>query len=144
FDYDGTLVGPIRRTETPDPEVAGELSRLLASGVLIGIATGRGVSVRTALRRVLPKKAWGNVAIGYYNGAVIASLADDSTPSREGAMCAELEAVAHALRGHRELQAVAIITERPHQITIEPKELLAGSILWALANDLVNTLGIPG
>jgi fructoselysine-6-P-deglycase FrlB-like protein len=143
FDYDGTLVGPTRRTEPPETEVVRELSRLLGGGVLIGIATGRGVSVRDALRRVLPAKTWGNVEVGYYNGAVIAPLADKSIPSREGPMCPELAAVARGLREHRELQSRAVITERPHQITIEPTGVMAAAALWAIINDLVSALRMP-
>jgi len=144
FDYDGTLVGPSKRTEPPEPEIVRELTKLLDCGVLVGMATGRGVSVRDALRRVLPRDRWVNVEIGYYNGASIATLADDAAPSREEAMCVDLEAVARGLRGHREVAAVAVLTERPHQITLEPKTMLAANVLWALANDVVSTLGIPG
>lgn len=144
FDYDGTLVGPTKRTEPPEAEVAGQLVRLLELGVIIGIATGRGASVRDALRRVLPKEWWSKVDIGYYNGAVIAALSDDSAPPREGVMCEELEVVVRELRAHRELGALAKLTQRPYQITLEPKRALADNVLWTLANDVVRTLGIPG
>lgn len=144
FDYDGTLVGSRKRTEPPIPEIAQELARLVASGVVVGIATGRGISVRDALRRVLPQAHWESVHIGYYNGAEIAVLSDDSAPRREGAMCEELVVVARELRAHRELATLAKLTERPHQITLEPTRAVAENALWALANDVVRTIGIPG
>jgi HAD superfamily hydrolase (TIGR01484 family) len=144
FDYDGTLVGPKKRTEPPEFGVARELARLVGTGVTVGIATGRGVSVRDALRRVLPKEHWGNVHIGYYNGAEIAVLSDDSAPHREGTMCEELKVVARELHAHRELVILAKQTERPHQITLEPRKAVAENALWALANDVVRTIGIPG
>lgn len=144
FDYDGTLVGPKKRTEPPEPAIARELARLVGSGVTVGIATGRGVSVRDALRRVLAQEHWGNVHIGYYNGAEIAALSDDSAPRRDGSMCEELAVVARELRAHRELAILAKQTERPHQITLEPRRAVAENALWALANDVVRTIGIPG
>jgi hypothetical protein len=102
------------------------------------------VSVRDALRGVLPQEHWADVHVGYYNGAEIASLADDSSPCREGAMCNELAVVARELRAHRELTILAKLTERPHQVTLEPTRAIAENALWALANDVVRTLGIPG
>ena len=144
FDYDGTLVGPKKRTEPPEPEISRQLERLLDRGVMIGIATGRGVSVRDALRRVLPKERWDSVEIGYYNGAVIAALSDDSAPVRDGTMCRELDAVARVICDHRELRILAKITQRPYQITLEPKSALADNVLWAITNDVVRTLSIPG
>lgn len=144
FDYDGTLVGPKKRTEPPESDIARELVRLVVSGITVGIATGRGVSVRDALRRVLLEKHWGNVHVGYYNGAEVAPLSDDSSPRREGPMCEELAIVARGLHAHRELAILAKQTDRRHQITLEPKKAVAPSALWALANEVVRTIGIQG
>jgi hydroxymethylpyrimidine pyrophosphatase-like HAD family hydrolase len=144
FDYDGTLVGPKKRTELPELAIARELARLAGLGVTVGIATGRGVSVRDALRGVLPQEHWGKVHIGYYNGAEIATLADNSAPRREGGMCEELAVVAQQLRAHRQLAALAKQTERRYQITLELKRTAAENALWMLANDVVRTIGIPG
>jgi len=144
FDYDGTLVGPRKRTEPPEMDVARELGRLLESGVIVGIATGRGVSVRDALRRVLPPEHWARVHVGYYNGAEIAPLSDGAAPHRDGPTCEELAIVARELRAHRELASLAKQTERPHQITLEPRKAIGENVLWALANDVVRTLGLPG
>ena len=144
FDYDGTLVGPRKRTEPPQPEIARELTRLLDSGIVVGIATGRGVSVRDALRKVLRSEHWPNVHVGYYNGAEIASLSDDASPHRDGKQGEELATVARALSAHRELVILAKQTERPHQITLEPRRAISESLLWTFANDVVRTIGIPG
>ena len=74
FDFDGTLIESSRRYEAMEPPIVNELRRLLAAGVHIGIATGRGGSCGEELRRQLPEELWGRVSIGYYNGAVIQPL----------------------------------------------------------------------
>ncbi len=144
FDYDGTLVGPRKRTAPPEPDIVVELRRLLESGAIIGIATGRGVSVRDAVRNVLPQELWNQVYVGYYNGAEIIVLSDDSAPHRAGPMCQELAAITRELRRHRELGSLAQQTDRPHQITLEPKRTVPENLLWTLTNEVVVAMGIPG
>ena len=51
-----------------------ELIRLLDVGIHLGIATGRGKSVREALQASLPETLWPLVFVGYYNGAEVAAL----------------------------------------------------------------------
>ena len=144
LDYDGTLVGPKKRTEPPPHEIVTELARLLEAGVAIGIATGRGVSVREALRKVFQPVHWPNVHIGYYNGAEVAALTDDDAPNRDAKQAEALVEVASALDAHRELAALAKQTVRPWQITLEPSRPIGDAVLWTLANDVVRTLGIAG
>ena len=144
FDYDGTLVGPTKRTEPPEARIAQELTRLLEAGMFIGIATGRGVSVRKALRAVLQQQYWPNVIVGYYNGAEISPLCDDTVPNRDTPMSDELSIVARELRAHRELGIVATQTDRSSQITLEPRRAIGENVLWRIANDVISTLGIPG
>ncbi|WP_250628394.1 HAD hydrolase family protein [Pinirhizobacter soli] len=71
FDFDGTLIESSRRYEPMDRTIVAELHRLLSAGVRIGIATGRGESCGAELRNQIPQELWGQVAIGYYNGALI-------------------------------------------------------------------------
>lgn len=78
FDYDGTLVDTRHRFEPPSPEVADEVIRLLKVGWRIGIATGRGQSVRKALEQCIPAEYQNQITIGYYNGADVAMLSDES------------------------------------------------------------------
>ncbi len=77
FDYDGTLCDPPERFKQPKPEISRFLNSLLAQGVNIGVATGRGQSVQKSLRQVIDKESWNNVIIGNYNGSIVLPLKDD-------------------------------------------------------------------
>ena len=74
LDYDGTIITDAERYGVPRAEIASELVRLDASGVKIGIATGRGGSGGKALRDVLPADLHPRIIIGYYNGAYAVPL----------------------------------------------------------------------
>ena len=81
FDYDGTLCDTRHRFHPLSKEIAAALARLAEAGALIGIATGRGGSAGEALRSSLPKTLWDRFLIGYYNGSVLAPLADIDAPT---------------------------------------------------------------
>jgi len=81
FDYDGTLCDARHRFEQLSDEVAGALARLAEGGAPIGVATGRGGSAGEALRSSLPKTLWDRFVVGYYNGSVLAPLADKDAPA---------------------------------------------------------------
>ena len=80
FDYDGTLCGNEDRFKPLPAKVASGIERLADLGLCIGIATGRGPSVGVALRESLDRKLWDEIVVGYYNGGIIARLANDSDP----------------------------------------------------------------
>lgn len=77
FDYDGTLCDKQHRFAPLSMRISKAVSKLCKDGIKIAIATGRGASAGQALRQSLPPSVWKNVIIGYYNGAVITSLADE-------------------------------------------------------------------
>lgn len=80
FDWDGTIVPTHARWSPPEPDVVKGLLRLLEAGVLIGIASGRGGSVRDDLQKVLPEDFWSLVTVGYRNGSEVSLLASDYEP----------------------------------------------------------------
>ena len=80
LDYDGTLCSQDDRFSGIGDGIAGRLVELLDSGVLLGIATGRGDSVRTDMRQVLPRRTWTKVVVGYHSGAELGELSDDDIP----------------------------------------------------------------
>lgn len=141
LDYDGTVVDTPDRFDPPLPAVAAELTRLLTHGVAIGVATGRGKSVRLSLQRALPQELWDNVVIGYYNGAVIGALSDDSTPRQDGAPSAEIVRAADALRDHPDIRAHSTMELREHQLTLAGDGSLSEQRLWDIANDVIRSLG---
>lgn len=133
LDYDGTLVDSRSRFDPPSDAIAAELSRILLSGGRIGVATGRGVSVRRDLRTVVPRDCWDRVLIGYYNGAELGLLSDDAVPDSTETVCEELSAVAGALRSQTELVDIASQTDRRYQITLEARRPTTEGRLWDLA-----------
>jgi hypothetical protein len=80
FDYDGTLCHSIDRYNGLNKEMGEILNQLLEKNIIIGIATGRGKSIKSDLRRVIDEKYWSKVIIGYYNGGEIGFLNDDKIP----------------------------------------------------------------
>lgn len=80
LDYDGTIVDTRERFSQASPDIVKRLIALLEAGLAVAIATGRGKSVRQALRGVIPTEFWSRVIIGYYNGFEIATLAESNTP----------------------------------------------------------------
>lgn len=82
FDYDGTLHDK-GRADGAENEIFAKLNELLDKQIAIGIATGRGKSVRNELQKKISKKHWGKVLIAYYNGGVVGRLDDDSLPNKE-------------------------------------------------------------
>lgn len=82
FDYDGTLHNKENFTSTEEA-IYIKLNELLKKGIKIGIATGRGKSVRNELQQVISKAYWNQVVIAYYNGGCIGTLADDLKPNKK-------------------------------------------------------------
>ena len=124
LDYDGTMCTKDGRYDGLIEEIVAECSRLLSAGLLLGIATGRGKSVREELQKALDRKLWSRLHIGYYNGTDIASLSDNSAPRRDGPRDGLLVRALELLSADALLKEIADITARPHQLTVEPKEAI--------------------
>ena len=137
LDYDGTIVDTRHRYEPPHDDMTSELIRLLDVGIHLGIATGRGKSVREALQASLPETLWPLVFVGYYNGAEVAALCDDSAPDGASEPCEGLAPLARALRVQPEIAAVAEQTERRFQITLQAKRTVRSNRLWDLTHQAV-------
>ncbi len=80
FDYDGTLCSTINRYAGLDDVMGTVLNNLLDNNIVVGVATGRGKSIKKDLRRVIKKEYWDKVIIGYYNGSDIGFLNNDNLP----------------------------------------------------------------
>lgn len=120
LDYDGTLCDSRDRFQGWRGDIAAQVVRLLDAGLLIGVATGRGRSVREDLRREIPKHLWPRLVVGYYNGGDRALLSDDAHPVR-GRPKGGLLAVAKTIRRDPILKRVAQCDCRTTQISIVPK-----------------------
>lgn len=144
LDYDGTVIDTRHREAPPEREMIEALTRVLTAGATLAFATGRGASIREALRKSFPKPFWPQIIIGYYNGAEIDTLANGSAPNREALVDPSLGNLATALREHPELSVMAKQTDRRHQITLEASRIAPEGRLWDLAHQVMLGAGVPG
>ena len=143
-DYDGTMCTAQERFDGPSERMSQHLSRLLEAGVLVGIATGRGDSVRTDLRKILGKNHWACTWIGYHNGGEIGRLDDDSLPAPVEDVCSALREIKRSLEADPLVQALVDLRFRPSQITLRPKQAVSIAQLLALGLAKVNSSGAVG
>lgn len=121
FDYDGTLCPPRRRYKGIQADMAAALDVLLRHGVTIGIATGRGKSVRQDLAGHVSREYWRHVWVGYYNGGQISTLEDDSIPDKTLPVHADLERFVAAVEADERLNSLVELDRSSCQITLFPK-----------------------
>ena len=138
FDYDGTLMDTRYRFATPSTEISSELIRLVESNIRIGIATGRGKSVRTDLQRCLPPALWSRILVGYYNGAHIAPLDDDTAPEVSNRPDPSLAPLVDVLLHHPVMSRIAHQKTRPYQISLNATHHVPAHFLWELASEIVH------
>ena len=133
-DFDDTLCGRAERFGKLKSDITVELERVAAARIPIGIATGRGRSVRIQLRSSIAEKYWSTFMIGYYNGSEIASLSDDAKPVAGDVAEAMLGEASNLLLDDDVVKVLANITVRPRQITLEPSHETYMAILWRETN----------
>ena len=137
LDYDGTLVDTRYRFQAAEPRMADELARLVKTGVHVAVATGRGKSVRHELQRLLPPELWPLVLVGYYNGAEIAWLNDNSVPNGCRQVCTALLPLSEALHRHLELSGNVKQEDRLFQIMLQPTGFLSPERLWEVVHNVI-------
>lgn len=142
-DYDGTLCDEARRFDPLPLLIAEELARLLRLGLPVGIATGRGKSVRTELRNAIPREFWDSVIVGYYNGSDIGTLSDDGHPDGAASVLDPLKAVAELLLRLRSFLRIDAPELRRNQITLK-SDALPVEQLWQRVQGLVAPHLFPG
>jgi hypothetical protein len=147
LDYDGTLCDEHEKMGGLRAEVAEHLIRLLSAGLRIGIATGRGESVRDALREAIPLSLWSLVLVGYRNGAEVAPLTDDSFPSQSGDVGKELESILRRMAEDRLLsRLISWDRTRPRwkQISVHPRHGVHVQTVWQRLCEIACDVGHPG
>lgn len=83
LDYDGTLCDEWHRFVAMPGATAAAVQRLAQEGASFAIATGRGPSAGQAIRESIDCAYWSSMLIGYYNGAIIHRLDDQTDPLAE-------------------------------------------------------------
>ncbi len=116
FDYDGTLHYKNMELEI-ESEIFSSINFLLSKNILVGIATGRGKSVRLELRKVIERKYWNSVTIAYYNGACIGTLNNDYEPNNKVNEATVLEEIYSKISKKRYFEDLEIKLN-PYQITL--------------------------
>lgn len=144
LDYDGTLVDESHRFDGLSREVAKHLIRFAKGRIQIGVATGRGKSVRSALQDALPKATWKQFLIGYYNGGDIGSLSNPSCPDGTCRVDDSLNPIASAIRDSDYLRGSADCEFRIPQITIQPKSGVDAQAVWDHVQQLTYQFHVPG
>lgn len=129
LDYDGTLCDPENRFSHPSNTIGDLLNTLLQNNIVVGVATGRGKSVRESLQKIIQKKFWSKLYVGYYNCSDISSLDDTKSPKTELSTEANLLTFLEFLKKHNILSNDVKITKRPHQITLESENLNAVKLI---------------
>ena len=119
------------------PTVIEQLVRVLDAGLYVGVATGRGKSVRQRLQEALPRQLWPSVIVGYYNGADVAFLENDARPDGSDTPCEALHDIANALTSNPILAQLVQFECRIHQIMIEVRRPTDFSRAWALVQQVV-------
>lgn len=121
FDYDGTLHNKEKSTST-ERDIYIKINEFLEAGIKIGIATGRGKSVRKELQKVINKSYWEQVVIAYYNGGCIGTLADESIPNKMGKEFpnefAEIGKYVYRYFSDEVIVVDGLIEKNPYQLTI--------------------------
>lgn len=141
IDYDGTLCDTKERFSGIRELLAGEIVRLVTSGFKIGIATGRGQSVRIALQNCIPQKHWKDVLVGYYNGSQISSLDEVNAPDGQPLVVDTFRPVLECLERSMRLKQIAQIEGRQRQITITSRNREDLDECWQVANHLLHAEG---
>lgn len=118
LDYDGTICSSENRYTGISSGIANSIEKILAAGFLIAVVTGRGRSVRIALRKAIKKSHWEKVIIGYYNGGVIGTLNDESIPDTNSPFSNAISAVEQMLQPIIAPNGLKL-TSRKWQLTVE-------------------------
>jgi fructoselysine-6-P-deglycase FrlB-like protein len=137
FDYDGTLCDHKNRFKQPSKEIGYLLSKLLENNIYVGIATGRGKSVRQELQEIIPKNLWSNLLIGYYNCGDIGSLNDNLKPETNKNTNHELKNFVNLLKEKQIISALYVSEERPKQISLQLSGIGAMDLI-----DIAKDIGI--
>jgi len=142
FDYDGTICRS-QRTNTPPPkEILKHIEQLIHSGIIIGIASGRGGSIQECLKQSLPPEILEKIYLGLYNGGEICNAVTAPKKSQEVS-----EFLSHTTRIIRRLQSIGvpitdIRTTHPYQVSIRFREGLSIDHMWFVIADALHQAGL--
>lgn len=145
FDYDGTLCGSGDRFTGLRKDVISALLSLLRAGILVGIATGRGKSVREELRlKIRQRNFQKQVLIGYHNGGEIGSLDDANVPPASGPLDQSLLEINSVLAESTFVAHHSKIEAKGRQITLEASAPIIIQELYDCVSDAARHYLVDG
>jgi hydroxymethylpyrimidine pyrophosphatase-like HAD family hydrolase len=118
LDYDGTVCHTAERFDLPGSKIREQLMRVLADGMVLGFASGRGRSLHEDLRKWVPQEHRGQVHLGLYNGATLVCLDEELGDLRQPSPL--MEAVDTRLRSSAFAEMVEL-SPRTGQVSVEAK-----------------------
>jgi fructoselysine-6-P-deglycase FrlB-like protein/hydroxymethylpyrimidine pyrophosphatase-like HAD family hydrolase len=142
FDYDGTISSSNRRDLPPSMEICNHLKALINHGVLIGIASGRGDSIHTQLRKTLPSSFWPNIKLGLNSGGWIGELSAEFSESSDTS-----EFLNHATRivynlKHAGVPIDTIRLYHPYQVSVRFRPGIEAHDMWFVIVDALRQAGV--
>jgi hypothetical protein len=145
LDYDGTLCEAWEKFEGPRREVIEPLERLGRNGVIVGVATGRGKSVKQQLRERGDRSLWDQVPIAYHNGSEVGLLSDDDIPGADRDPFSPLDSIKSFLAEQPLLSEHCSIESTRNQLTVVPyPSFWAITELWEYTQAILELRGFTG
>ena len=141
LDYDGTMCDHRMRFSGVDYQIGSRINNLVKQGITVGIATGRGKSVRSDMQQVIEKQNREKVWIGYYNGSDIGLLDDEKHPQKNTETKPILKEFSKIIQQYNIDTKIKTIAIRPNQISIEPTTSNFYGV-WDLLQDAINRYGL--
>jgi len=109
--------------------------------VVVGVATGRGKSVRKELRERIDASLWGRMPIAYYNGAEAGLLDNDRLPGQDKTLSTPLDSLFELISREPSISQRCAIETNRHQLSVVPHHLDAVPEVWALVRSLIEFHG---
>lgn len=143
FDFDDTIFDNNNRHIFI--QICNKISKFLTNGIQIGIATGRGKSIRQELQSQISDQFWNHIVIAYYNGGCIGYLGENEKPEKNKIFESPSFSLAKELltefANKHEIHIDGIDDNNPYQMSINKKTNNKG-IVCALKECLKSNSGI--
>ena len=142
LDYDGTISSSNRRDIPPTGQVAGHLEKLVKHGVVLGIASGRGDSIQTQLRLVLPETNWPKIKLGLFSGGWIGDLSSEiPQESHTSEFLNHAARIVHNLK-HAGVPIDKVRLYHPHQVSVRFRPGIEAQGMWFVIVDALRQAGV--
>jgi HAD superfamily hydrolase (TIGR01484 family) len=142
FDYDGTLSSSQRNESPPTAAILEHIERLTSSGIIVGIASGRGGSIQEHLQEAVQESLQSRIRLGLYNGGWLGHVGSPAPVAG-----ATSEFLSHVRRIVVRLQSIGVPIERikethPYQVSVRFRDGVSAENMWFVIADALRQAGI--